>query len=214
MADMGHYSLWSVFEALKLERPTIIEPCLSHVCGLKDDGSAFKIINDYSFPFACSVRFKYPRAGDRPAVDLVWHDGGMRPPVPKEFYDSNTEFPPEGMMLKGDKGIIMAGFRLENPYILSGEKAEPMAAPPAATGAVVRVPPAQRFIEGVRKKEQIAGSFRQAWPITEAVNLYAAALRANKTLHYDADLMRVTNDAKADAYLDRACRAGWELENI
>ncbi|HEY5551361.1 MAG TPA: hypothetical protein VIK52_05715, partial [Opitutaceae bacterium] len=161
----------------------------------------------------CSVRFKYPRAGNRPAVDLVWHDGGMRPPVPQEFYDRNIEFPSEGMMFKGDKGIIMAGFRLENPYVLSGEQAEPMAAAPASPAAP-RPTPAQRFIEGVRKKEQIAGSFRQAWPITEAVNLYAAALRANKTLHYDADLMRVTNDAKADAYLDRACRAGWELENI
>jgi hypothetical protein len=66
----------------------------------------------------------------------------------------------------------------------------------------------------VRKKEQIAGSFRQAWPITEAVNLYAAALRANKTLRYDPDLMKVTNDATADGYLDRNYRTGWELENI
>jgi len=213
MADMGHYSLWSVFEALKLERPTIVEPCLSHVCGLRDNGSAFKIANDYSFPFACSVRFKYPRAGIRPAVDLVWHDGGMRPPVPQEFYDRGVEFPPEGMMFKGDKGIIMGGFRAENPYILSGEKAEPMAAA-AASPAAPRPTPSQRFIEGVRKKEQIAGSFRQAWPITEAVNLYAAALRANKTLHYDATQMKVTNDAIADSYLDRAYRAGWELESI
>lgn len=213
MADMGHYSLWSVFEALKLERPTIIEPCLNHVCGLRDDGSAYKIRNDYSFPYACSVRFKYPRAGSRPPVDLVWHDGGMRPPVPQEFYDRGIEFPSEGMMFKGDKGIIIGGFRAENPYILSSETAEPMT-PPPATPAAPRPTPSQRFIDGVRTKEQIAGSFRQAWPITEAVNLYAAALRAGKTLHYDGDQMRITNDAKADSYLERSYRAGWGPENI
>ena len=36
MADMGHYSLWTVFEALKLGKPTIIEPNFSHVCDIND----------------------------------------------------------------------------------------------------------------------------------------------------------------------------------
>jgi hypothetical protein len=213
MADMGHYSLWTVFEALKLEKPTVIEPCLNHVCGIKEDGSAFKVNNDYSFPYACSVRFKYPAIKDRPAVDLVWYDGGMRPPVPQEFYDQGIEFPSEGMMFKGDKGIIMtSGFGVKDPYLLSGEVKETKEVS-AAAGAV-KMPGAQRFIEGVKKKEQIAGSFRQAWPITEAVNLYAVALRANKTLHYNADKMLVTNDEKAHSYLDRNYRTGWKIEEI
>jgi hypothetical protein len=213
MADMGHYSLWTVFEALKLEKPTIIEPCLNHVCGIKEDGSAFKVYNDYSFPFACSVRFKYPAIKDRPAVDLIWYDGGMRPPVPQEFYDKVIEFPSEGMMFKGDKGIIMtSGFKVEDPYLLSGEVKETKEVS-AASGAV-KIPGVKRFIEGVKKKEQIAGSFRQAWPITEAVNLYAAALRANKTLLYNAEQMKVKNDEKVSSYLDRNYRNGWKLEDM
>jgi hypothetical protein len=213
MADMGHYSLWTVFEALKLEKPTVVEPCLNHVCGIKEDGSAFKVYNDYSFPFACSVRFKYPAVQDRPAVDLVWYDGGMRPPVPREFYDKDIEFPSEGMMFKGDKGIIMtSGFLVQDPYLLSGEVKEAEEVSPAAGS--VKIPGVQRFIEGVKKKEQIAGSFRQAWPITEAVNLYAVALRANKTLFYDAAQMKVTNDEKANSYLDRIYRTGWKPEEI
>jgi len=212
MADMGYYSLWSVFEALKLEKPTVIDPCLSHVCGFREDGMAFKISNDYSFPLASSVRFKYPRTAERPAVDLVWYDGGMRPAVPPQFYEWKREFPSEGMMFKGDQGIIMAGFRLEDPYLLSGGK--PAAATDATRAVAARAPRVRRFIEGVRKSQQIAGSFRQAWPITEAVNLYAAALRANHLLYYDAERMKVTNDEKADSYLDRHYRAGWELEDI
>jgi hypothetical protein len=70
MADMGHYSLWTVFKALELGSPTSVEPTLTHTCGLKD-GIAFQVENDFSFPTACTVRFKYPASGKRPAVDLV-----------------------------------------------------------------------------------------------------------------------------------------------
>lgn len=213
MADMGHYSLWTVFEALKLEKPTIIEPNLSHVCDLNPDGSAYKIHNDFAYPFASTVRFKYPAIEGRPAVDLVWYDGGMRPPTPREFYDRGVEFPSEGMMFKGDRGIIMtSGFKVEEPYLLSGEVKETEKVS-AAAGAV-NMPGVERFINGVSNNKQIAGSFRQAWPITEAVNLYGAALRAGKTLHYDADRMEITNDPDSNGYLDRDYRPGWSMEEM
>jgi hypothetical protein len=32
MADMGHYSLWTVFNALELGSTTGVEPVLSHTC--------------------------------------------------------------------------------------------------------------------------------------------------------------------------------------
>lgn len=213
MADMGHYSLWTVYEALKLEKPTVIEPNFSHVCDLKPDGSAYKIHNNFSFPYASKVRFKYPAIEGRPAVDLFWYDGGMRPTVPGEFYDKGIEFPSEGMMFKGDRGIIMtSAFTVQDPYLLSGEVRETEEVS-AAAGAV-KMPGAERFTRGVRSGKQIAGSFRQAWGITEAVNLYAVALRANKTIFYDAEKMQITNDAEADAYLDRNYRKGWSMEEI
>jgi len=213
MADMGHYSLWTVFEALQLENPIIIEPNLSHVCGIKDNLTAYTIKNDFSFPYASTVRFKYPAKGDRKAVDLIWYDGGMKPPVPDEFYKNDKEFPDEGMMFVGDKGIIMtSGFRVKDPFILSGD-IKLAKAVSAAEGAVNRAG-VERFIEGVKNNKQIDGSFRQAGPITEAVNLYAAALRARKTLKYDAANLKITNDAKANEYLDREYRKGWKLEDI
>ena len=213
MADMGHYSLWTVFNALKLDKPTIIEPNFSKVCDMKEDGTAFKIHNDYSFPFASTVRFKYPAIEGRPAVDLVWYDGGMRPPTPKEFYDSGKEFPSEGMMFVGDQGTIMtSGFLVEDPYLLSGSVKEVEEVSAAAGNT--EMPGVEQFIHGVRSGKQIPGSFREAWPITEAVNLYAAALRANKTLFYDGDAMKITNDKNANKYLTREYRPGWRLEDM
>jgi len=213
MADMGHYSLWTVFEALQLASPTIIEPNLSHVCDIKNGATAFTIENDYSFPYASSVRFKYPAKGNRKAVDLIWYDGGMKPPVPEEFYKKDKEFPDEGMMFVGDKGIIMSSeFKVNAPFILSGDiklaEAVSAAAGAVKQGGVVR------FVEGVKNNRQIAGSFQQAWPITEAVNLYAVALRARKTLKYDAENLKIMNDINANKYLSREYRKGWKLEDI
>jgi len=213
MADMGHYSLWTVFEHLKLVKPTIVEPNFSHVCDINDEGAAFKIRNDFSFPFASSCRFKYPAAEGRPAIDLVWYDGGMRPPVPEKFYEQGVDFPSEGMMFVGTKDTILTrGFHVRNPYLLSqGVKQTKEVS--AAAGAV-KMKGIERFVEGIKAGKQINGNFRQAWPITEAVNLYAAALRSHKTLFYDAENMKVTNDDKANEYFDRNYRKGWGLEVI
>lgn len=213
MADMGHYSLWTVFNALELEGPVIVEPNLSHVCGLLDNTTAFKIQNDFAFPFASSVRFKYPAKGNRPAIDLVWYDGGMRPPAPREFYERDIEFPSEGMMFVGDKGIIMSSqFLVREPYLLSSEVKKADDVPPAS--GATRQPGIRKFVDGVKCGEQVEGSFREAWPITEAVNLYAAALRAGKTLKYSPGEMKIINDVKANDYLDRKYRSGWDLANI
>lgn len=213
MADMGHYSLWCVFNALELENPIIVEPNFSHVCDLDENATAYKIQNDFAFPFASTVRFKYPAKGNRPAVDLVWYEGGMRPPTPKEFYDRNIEFPSEGMMFVGDKGIIMSSeFLVREPYLLSGDVKAARDVPPAA--GATKQPGNQRFIEGIKTGTQIDGSFRQAWPITEAVNLYAAALRSGKTLKYDASQLKITNEEDANKYLDREYRKGWEINKI
>ena len=80
-------------------------------------------------------------------------------------------------MFVGDKDIIMTrGFHAENPYLLSKGVKETQEVS-AAAGAV-KIPGIKRFVDGVKAGKQIDGGFRQAWPITEAVNLYAAALRS------------------------------------
>lgn len=213
MADMGHYSLWTVFRGLQLENPYYIEPNYSHVCGLRENATAYTLQNNYSFPFASKVRFKFPAKGERPPVDLIWYDGGIRPPVPEEFMNQDKELPIEGMMFVGEKGIIMSSeFNLREPYVLSGDKK--LADKLKIDGKFVRESGIKRFVDGVRNNSQLEGSFRHAWPITEAVNLYAAALRSGKNLKYDASKREITNVPEANKYLKREYRKGWSLEDI
>jgi hypothetical protein len=213
MADMGHYSLWSVFNALELGSPTSVEPTLSHTCGLKD-GIAFTVNNDFSFPTASTVRFKYPASGRRPAVDLVWYDGGMRPPTPDEYEIDNQELPIEGMMFVGSKGKILAGFFLEEPHLIPERRMrkDPVAPVPVRQRDQEGAVPAgmRQWIAAVRGGPQSPSSFLNAVPISEAVNLYAVALRTGKKLLYDGESRKVTNLAEANKYLAREYRKGWD----
>ena len=212
MADMGYYSLWTVFNALQLENPTIIEPTRSHACGF-NDMVPFRVNNDFSFPIASTVRFKFPAKGWRPAVDLCWYDGGMRPPVPEELYQQNKELPAEGMMFVGDQGKILAGFHGANPRIVSGKRSGETYQHPKSENPPENFMPTS-FIDACLAGKQCAGSLRDAGPITEAINLYAVALRTGKTLYYDAASMKITNVEDANKYLMREYRKGWDPASI
>jgi hypothetical protein len=212
MADMGHYSLWTVFNALQLEAPTVIEPCRSHVCDF-NEMVPFRIKNDFSFPMASMVRFKFPAKDQRPAVDLCWYDGGMRPGVPEELYQQNKELPAEGMMFVGDRGVILAGFHGQNPQIISGKMAgAELKSEPEDNSPRHYVP--EKFLDGCLSGTQCPGSIRDAWPLTETINLYAVALRTGKTLYYDATNGKITNVAEANQYLSREYRKGWDPDSI
>src|SRR4029079_6891573 len=117
LADMGHYSLWSVFTTFNLGTPISVEPTLTHNCTLVDQVSVTQK-NDYSFPAGCTLRFKFAAKGDRTPFDIIWYDGGIRPSTPEELDPDKKEMPNEGMMFVGDKGKILAEFRGQNPRII------------------------------------------------------------------------------------------------
>ncbi len=218
MADMGHYSLWTVFNALELSGPTSVEPMLSHNCMLRD-GVSTTIRNDFSFPTASAVRFKFPARGQRPAVDLIWYEGGMRPPTPEEMDEDHKEFTPEGMMFVGDQGKILAGFHVDSPRLIPERRMRGIEAPPAPPrrpqGELPRLSAGLRqWVEACKGGKQSPGNFTNAWPISEAVNLYAIALRTGKRLMWDAEAMKITNLPEADKYLSREYRKGFEPEMV
>ena len=91
---MGHYSLWVVFRTLKLAAPYAVEARPSGACTIVDHVSR-KIRNDYSFPLASTMRFKFAAGEDRGPIDLFWYDGGMRPPTPKSSKRITRSSPPK-----------------------------------------------------------------------------------------------------------------------
>jgi hypothetical protein len=209
MADMGHYSLWTVFRALELGAPLAVESMLSHQVMLNDNVTS-QIRNDFSFPTASVVRFRYPK------VDLFWHEGGMRPPNPPEFDQDGQELQPEGMMFVGDRGRILAGFRVEAPRLLGRNltmgtpQQEPARQRPAReTGELS--PGLKQWVACCRGGAQSPGAFIHAGGISDAVNLYAVALRTGKRIAFDAATSSITNLKAANKYLSREYRKGFEI---
>ncbi|MDO8542391.1 MAG: Gfo/Idh/MocA family oxidoreductase [Opitutaceae bacterium] len=218
LADMGHYSLWPVFTEFDLDAPVAVESRPSHVCGL--NGSvAVRVRNDYSFPAACTIRFRFAAKGNRPALDLFWYDGSMKPSTPEELEAENKELPLEGMMFVGDKGRILAGFRGETPQIISGPKRHESTAaknppPRAAAQRSERLGDAD-WVTAFKAGKSTYGDFLRAGPISDAFNLGAVSLRlGGKRLRFDAANVKVTNLPEANRYLTREYHKGWELTGV
>jgi len=211
LADMGHYSLWQIFTELELDAPIMVESTPSHVCALQDQVSR-KIQNDYSFPIASTVRFKFAAKGGRPALDLFWYDGGIRPPTPEELFEDHKELEDEGMLFVGDQGKILAGFLGEAPALIPQRKARDFLAsrgkeqPAEGAGR-------QSWVAAFRSGESTYGSFLKAGPISEAFNLGAISLRlGGKRLLWDSQAMNLVNRPEDNKYLAREYRPGWDLK--
>lgn len=219
LADMGHYSLWPVFQWLELDAPVAVESRASHVCGL-EGLVPMKIRNDYSFPAACTVRFKFAAKGDRPALDLFWYDGSMKPPRPDELESQEEDLAAEGLMFVGDKGRIIADFRGDNARIIpeSRRRQFPAALSKAAgsrgeSGAGQgRRQASSSWSAAFRGGAPTCGDFLLAGPISDAFNLAAVSLRlGGRRLLFDAAKISIVNHPEANRYLRREYRPGWAL---
>jgi hypothetical protein len=192
-----------------------VESTPSHVCTIIDHVSQ-KIHNDYSFPFASTIRFKFAAKGERPAIDLFWYDGGMKPRTPEELEADNKELPAEGMMFVGDKGMILGGFRCEDARIITAGESRALNASKSPAG----IPGSSRnrpdwnasWIRAFKGGAPTYGNFQLAGPISEAFNLGAISLRlGGRRLLWDAAKATITNLPEANKYLTREYRKGWEL---
>ena len=215
MADMGIYSLWPVFAGLELGVPLSAEAWTTHVCTIVD-GVSRTVKNDFSYPAACTIRFKLPASPHSPGLDLFWYDGGMKPRLPEEIESQSIEIAREGILFVGDRGSILAGFQGQGPRLFGKGKCEPLPADSSGTqdGKNVDREAGGHYvpwIEAVRGGAPSPGCFANAAAISDAVNLGTVALRAGKKVCFDSASMKVTNAPEANKYLRREYRKGWEL---
>ncbi|HTL16288.1 MAG TPA: gfo/Idh/MocA family oxidoreductase, partial [Patescibacteria group bacterium] len=212
IADMGHYSLWPVFQLFDLDSPIAVDSRPTHVCAM-NGYVPFRVQNDFSFPASCTIRLQFAAKGSRPALDLYWYDGSIKPPTPIESAD--TELEPEGFMFVGDRGKILAGFHGEQPKIIAGDKAAERSETtekgsgserPRRTEAVAL------WVSACKGGPHTYGDFLLAGPISDSVNLGAVSLRmGGKRLLFDSARAQITNLSTANKFLTREYRKGWEL---
>lgn len=210
IADMGHYSLFPLFDNLGIDRGPISvkaygttnRQVVNQVCrGVK---------NDYAFPYSSIVKFNFPEQESLPAFDLFWYDGGMKPFAPPELEADGKDIPVEGMMFVGDKGKIIASFLGENPQIIPASRMQAYEGR-KSNDKKDQFDRTATWAESIFEGEEAGGSFLKAGTVTDTINLGAIAIRTGKRLEFDSEKMSITNEKSANQYLTREYRKGWEM---
>jgi hypothetical protein len=210
MADMGHYSLWPLFNAFGIDQPPVFAEAWGSTSCAVTDHVSHGVRNDVAFPQATIQRFRLPAQGGWPAFDLFWYDGGMKPQTPEELLEDGQELTREGMMLVGDQGKIIASFHCDQPKIIPERKMKEWTA--SVPEPQVRAERGESvWLEAFRDNRESPGSFLKARAISETINLGAVALRAGRRIQYNSADMKIPNYPEAEKYFYREYRKGWEL---
>ena len=194
LGDMGCHHFNTPFRALKLGAPARVQ------------GAASKVFEE-SAPLASMVVLDFPARQGMPPLTATWYDGGLRPPAPKEFIGP---WPAEGTLYIGDKGSLLstwAGIQVFPDSVAGNIQS-------VARTLERRGGTWEEWIKACQGGPSAGCNFDWAGPLTEAVLLGNAALRAQKPLEWDTAGMKFTNDPGSNRFLQEPYQNGWSLDTI
>ncbi len=214
LGDIGCHSMDPIFRALKLGAPDSVQ------------GSSTRV-NQETFPLGSMVSYYFPErdatvqannyhvqgmtgadAGGvaMPPVKLVWYDGGLRPPRPRDL-PANVNMGDNGRLLVGDDGFIL-GNRVF-PDARRRELSIPKTIPRVQDHY-------QEWAQACKGGRPAGSNFDWAGPLAEAVLLGNVALRVQLReeltkvpLDWNAEQLKITSLDSANQFLRREYRDGW-----
>jgi len=222
LGDMATHTFHVVFTALKLAHPTTVSASVTMVAEPAEPGKAdptwsrIRLVRyPETFPHSSIVTWDFPAREGLPPVRLHWYDGGLKPPRPADL-DPTVELPAEGSIYVGDKGVLFlrgAGGGSGAKAILNGllpaSKFKDFTFPPPTLKRTVG-----HYVEWVQaaKGGPIPNcNFDFACTLTETALTGCIAQRTGKTLVWDAQNMRFSNNDEANQYLNPPARQGWQI---
>jgi predicted dehydrogenase len=211
LGDMGAHLLDHPYWALGLTWPTTIE-ATSTPWGTDSKN------NPVSHPLATQVVYHFPARGDQPPVRMIWGDGGLMAPRPDVLPENVPLQRGGGVIIIGQKGILMHETYGKNPKLY----------PESLMEEAKKVPQKYERIETNERKDALhrmnwakacKGQGKTTSPIeyastlTETMLLGIVALKTGqgKQIRYDGETGKVTNIADANQHLQREYRKGWTL---
>ncbi|HJM64607.1 MAG: Gfo/Idh/MocA family oxidoreductase [Roseibacillus sp.] len=166
-----------------------------------------------TFPKAERIHYEFPgtdRTTDR-TIKVTWHDGGNLPDPAECDLPARTKLPANGIILVGEKGVIVCPHGTGPLPRLYPEK--------DFKGIDFQVLPTtdhyQQWVDAIRGKGKPTSSFDYAGPLCETVLLGCVASRVpGVKLEWDARALRFANSKAADNLLHREYRKGWEVAGL
>lgn len=231
LGDMGCHIMETPFGVLDLGYPTEAEAsCTTNWVGdfVEADYSA-------SCPASSIVRLKFNTEahGD---IALNWYDGGIMPDLPDELKDGEKIGDTGGgTVFYGTKGILVCDVYSHNARLLPSTNMAMFNSPephlPRIAGGTSGHQ--KNWVEGCLNGTTTSSDFSRSGPLTEAVLMGNLAIKAfqykklkegkvlgdwdpfdypgRRKLLWDGENMKVTNYDKANEWVKRTYRKGWEL---
>jgi len=195
--DMGCHILDPVFTSLALTAPRTV----------RSEGDA---PNDTSWGLDVQVQYLFPATKyTTETLVLNWYNGNRRPPAEVAALLGGRKLNDQGSIYIGTEGVLYSPYIAE-PVLLPAEKFKDYALPKQGGENHYL-----QFVEACRGNGRTSTSFDYSGPLTESVLLGCLSTRfPMTTLVWDAANLKVTNESKANAFVRRQYRKGWEVEGL
>lgn len=213
LGDWGAHIIDTAHEFLNLGLPYEVDP-------VKLEGH-----NPFFFPMSSTLSFKFPKRGNMPPLEIMWHDGVNNiPQVPEGFGTSELDpnIPPTsvgkiqpaklnpGKEIYSKDLIFKGGSHGSTLSIIPEEKSKEM------ESKLPEVPKSPsnhyaNFLKAVKGEEKTRSPFEIAGPLSQVFNLGVLAQQLNTKIVFDRETKQITNNKLANQMLVGAPpRKGWE----
>jgi hypothetical protein len=180
------------------------------------------------YPVASTLHYRFAARGSKPAVELHWYDGGIKPERPLDLsIDAQMSVGGEGILYTGERGRLLTGYMAQAPRVLlpTGELSAPLPAlTPAdepfqllrpelgASATAADTAHYMEWIDACRGAAPASANYRFEAPIVESLMLGNIAIRTQEALEWDSVGGRLTRgSARASMFLTPTYRAPWSV---
>jgi predicted dehydrogenase len=221
LGDMGAHLIDHPFWALDLGLPVAIE-ATSSPWGYDSKN------NIASHPLATQAVYHFAARGNQPPVRMIWGDGGLMAPRHEWMPDSEKLDRGGGVIIIGEKGILLHETYGKNPRIypeslMEAAKKVPQKYKRIMTNDKGEALHRMNFAKACKGEAEPSSPFEYASRLTETMVLGIVALKTGQgvQIKYDGEQGKVTGVvggtgrgdtvAEANQYLGREYRKGWTL---
>ena len=202
LGDMACHTIDGAVWALKLDESESIEV-------VAEDGG----VTAEGYTGHARIVYRFPARGKLPPVEMTWWNGGGKhlPPRPEVLEKERRQLS-EGTYYYGTKGMMESGSHCGGVRLIPESFHKETPKPPQA---IPRVPGhSGDWMRAVKDPSAPApcSNFGYSARLTEIVLLGTVALRCpGEKLVYDMKQGKFTNSEKANGFIKRAPRKGWEF---
>ncbi len=161
------------------------------------------------YPREAEIRYGFPARGDMPPVTLTWYHGGKKPPRPRDL-DEGQPIQSQGSYFIGDKCSMQSGSHCQGTRLLPAKVAKET---PKPKQVIERVKGGHRgdWMNACKERNgrQPSSNFDYAGRLTEIVLAGNLAQLSGEKVTYSLKTGKTDNE-KANAFLGRPARKGWE----